>query len=332
MSESITISTKDYRSDIVLNLHMTLGGVTVNVPQHDFLLRFFTENNARHYDCGRIKGELLHCATDDEDSTLLTCYIKNHGLGCGMLQCTYIDMSPNDGMEDGVQRTFSVNNINLELVDDISDDTQAIDGTIVADIVSALTLMESSRLLNIASISYFQSTADDGYNVATVTQNDGTEHQWQIKNGSKGEMGPQGLKGEQGDQGVGFASASSPATADGTWHITLTNGDTVTIDLNHVHPQYETVSPITNAASGALTVNEYRDFGSVSALTVTLTGGTMANYDLYKFAFTCASDSTTLTLPSGVKLPVDMEMEMAAGRRFECIIDYANCLTFNCWD
>lgn len=91
------------------------------------------------------------------------------------------------------------------------------------------------------------------------------------------------------------------------------------------------VSPITNAA-GALTVNEYRDFGTVSALTVTLTGGTMANYDLYKFAFTCASDSTTLTLPSGVKLPVDMEMEMATGRRFECVIDYANCLTFNCWD
>lgn len=92
------------------------------------------------------------------------------------------------------------------------------------------------------------------------------------------------------------------------------------------------VSPITNAASGALVVNEYRDFGSVSALTVTLSGGTMANYDLYKFAFTCASDATTLTLPSGVKLPVDMEMKVSAGRRFECVIDYASCLTFNCWD
>jgi len=140
------------------------------------------------------------------------------------------------------------------------------------------------------------------------------------------------FRGPEGKQGVGFASASSPATADGTWQITLTNGDTVTIDLNHVHPQYETVSPITNAASGALVVNEYRDFGTVSALTVTLDGGTMANYDLYKFAFTCASDSTTLTLPSGVKLPVDMEMEMATGRRFECVIDYAGCLTYNCWD
>ena len=102
--------------------------------------------------------------------------------------------------------------------------------------------------------------------------------------------------------------------------------------LNSILPTKQDVSPITNSASGALVVNEYRDFGRVSALTVTLTGGTMANYDLYKFAFTCASDSTTLTLPSGVKLPVDMEMEMATGRRFECVIDYANCLTFNCWD
>ena len=92
------------------------------------------------------------------------------------------------------------------------------------------------------------------------------------------------------------------------------------------------VSPITNAASGALVVNEYRDFGTVSALTVTLSGGTMTNYDLYKFAFICASDATTLTLPSGVKPPVDNDMEMSAGRRFECVIDYANCLTFNCWD
>ena len=113
------------------------------------------------------------------------------------------------------------------------------------------------------------------------------------------------------------SSSSNPVTSGGVYTALQDKQD---------------VSPITNAASGALTVNEYRDFGSVSALTVTLTGGTMANYDLYKFAFTCASNSTTLTLPSDVKLPVDMEMEMATGRRFECVIDYANCLTFNCWD
>ena len=46
------------------------------------------------------------------------------------------------------------------------------------------------------------------------------------------------FRGPTGDQGVGFASVSSPATADGTLQIKLTNGDTITIYLNHVHPQY----------------------------------------------------------------------------------------------
>lgn len=40
----------------------------------------------------------------------------------------------------------------------------------------------------------------------------------------------------RGPQGVGFGSVSS--SQDGTLIITLTNGDTITIDLNHNHPAY----------------------------------------------------------------------------------------------
>lgn len=40
----------------------------------------------------------------------------------------------------------------------------------------------------------------------------------------------------RGPQGVGFQSVASQQ--DGTVVITLTNGDTITIDLNHNHPQY----------------------------------------------------------------------------------------------
>ena len=54
--------------------------------------------------------------------------------------------------------------------------------------------------------------------------------------------------------------------------------------------------------------------------------------NISRFAFTCASDSTILTLPNNIKMPVGVQMEMIAGRRFECTIDYANCFTFNCWD
>lgn len=207
MAETI-IRTKDYRSDIVLTMHMTLGGETVNVPQHDFLLRFFTENNARHYDCGRIKGEWLHCAPDASDATLLTCYIKNHGLGCGMLQCTYIDLSPNDGMEDGVQRTFSVSGIDLELVDDASDDTQAVDGAVAIDINAVLAELHdaadaaiASQQKNIASINYIGNDADGGANTIVITLNDGTRVTGTVYNGHTGATGPQGIQGEQGPKG-----------------------------------------------------------------------------------------------------------------------------------
>lgn len=45
-----------------------------------------------------------------------------------------------------------------------------------------------------------------------------------------------GPPGAQGADGVGFQSVTS--AEDGTMVITLTNGDTITVDLNHVHPQY----------------------------------------------------------------------------------------------
>lgn len=124
--------------------------------------------------------------------------------------------------------------------------------------------------------------------------------------------------------------------------IKLANEETINVKVGSGDSQdiltaiqlKQDVSPInsTSTSTEPLRTNEYRDFGTVSALEITLDSSATNNYDLYKFAFTCASDNTTLTLPSGVKLPVDMEMVIVSGRRFECTIDYANCLTFNCWD
>ena len=44
------------------------------------------------------------------------------------------------------------------------------------------------------------------------------------------------FRGPRGASGVGFSSVSS--NQDGTLIIALTNGDTITVDLNHDHPQY----------------------------------------------------------------------------------------------
>lgn len=59
----------------------------------------------------------------------------------------------------------------------------------------------------------------------------------------------------EGVDGVGFESVSS--NQDGTLLITLTNGDTITLDLNHNHPQYpKYVYCATQAAYDAITTKE----------------------------------------------------------------------------
>lgn len=57
--------------------------------------------------------------------------------------------------------------------------------------------------------------------------------------------------------GVGFDSITTPSTPDGTMIITLTNGDTITMDLNHNHPQYpKYVYCATQAAYDAIVTKE----------------------------------------------------------------------------
>ena len=59
------------------------------------------------------------------------------------------------------------------------------------------------------------------------------------------------------EDGVGFDTIETPQTADGTTLITLTNGDTITLDLNHQHPQYpKYVYCATQADYDAITTKE----------------------------------------------------------------------------
>lgn len=60
-----------------------------------------------------------------------------------------------------------------------------------------------------------------------------------------------------GEDGVGFASVASQQ--DGTIVITLTNGDTVTIDLNHNHPQYPKYQELADEAAYEALVTKESD-------------------------------------------------------------------------
>ena len=88
-----------------------------------------------------------------------------------------------------------------------------------------------------------QDTLVSGTNIKTINQNS--------------LLGSGDLTIADGEDGVGFESISTPATADGTTQIELTNGDTITLDLNHQHPQYpKYVYCATQAAYDAITTKE----------------------------------------------------------------------------
>ena len=63
------------------------------------------------------------------------------------------------------------------------------------------------------------------------------------------------FKGPPGETGVGFQSVTS--AEDGTIVITLTSGDTITIDLNHDHLSYEEKSNKVTSLSSSSTDDEY---------------------------------------------------------------------------
>ena len=87
----------------------------------------------------------------------------------------------------------------------------------------------------------------------------GTEQPFAIWNFDGEEWADSGatVNGIIGEPGVGFASIFTPDPYDGTVIITLSNGDTITLDLNHNHPAYPRYTLLADeAAYSAITTKE----------------------------------------------------------------------------
>lgn len=67
------------------------------------------------------------------------------------------------------------------------------------------------------------------------------------------------VDGIQGEPGVGFESVASPDPADGTVIITLSNGNTITIDLSHNHPAYPRYTLLADEAAYTAIVTKEND-------------------------------------------------------------------------
>ena len=132
--------------------------------------------------------------------------------------------------------------------------------------------------------SAYQSAVDGGYQ--------GTEQEWIASL-----HGADGQDGQDGQDGVGFDSVSTPQ--DGTIVITLTDGNTVTIDLNHNHPQYYSKVVETSIPSGGLLPDVVYNLGTLTgSVTFSLAAAVTGNVNHYFWMFDTGSTAPTVTWPS----------------------------------
>lgn len=91
----------NYQSDIKIRVRFTVGGETVNIPSHDFCLRFRTQPGGTFYDCSKKDGVYKNCAPDQTNTQYLICSIDAAGFSPGSLYVELFDFVPDDSFADG---------------------------------------------------------------------------------------------------------------------------------------------------------------------------------------------------------------------------------------
>ena len=98
---------------------------------------------------------------------------------------------------------------------------------------------------------------------------------------------------------LGKTIASVTSAQDGSVVITLSSGDTYTIDLNHNHPQYYSKAVETTQPSGGFLPDVNYNLGEISGtVTFALASAVSGNLNHYYWAFDTGSTAPTVTWPS----------------------------------
>jgi hypothetical protein len=101
------------------------------------------------------------------------------------------------------------------------------------------------------------------------------------------------------DDGVGFQTITTQQ--DGTMVITLTNGDTITIDLNHQHPNYYSKVAETTQPNGGMLPDVTYKLGTLTGATIFSFAATVSgNMNHYYFTFTSGSTAVVPTWPASI--------------------------------
>lgn len=128
-----------------------------------------------------------------------------------------------------------------------------------------------------------------------------------------------GPQGEPGTPAIGFQDVTS--AEDGTIVITLTSGDTVTIDLNHEHPgYYSKISNSTQPSDGFLPDTVYNLGTITGTVTFSLAAAVSGNINHYYWMFDTDSTAPTITWPTGITWAKGSVLVPAASKHYEISI------------
>lgn len=121
------------------------------------------------------------------------------------------------------------------------------------------------------------------------------------------------------NDGVGFQTISTQQ--DGTMQITLTNGDTITVDLNHVHPQYYSKVMETVMPQGGFLPDVVYSLGVLgSNTTFSLAPMVVGNVNHYYWTFSTATTAITVTWPTKLIWVNGSVPTIAANKHYEISI------------
>ena len=127
------------------------------------------------------------------------------------------------------------------------------------------------------------------------------------------------ITGKPGADGIGLSSATSEQ--DGTVVITMTNGDTIVIDMNHSHPEY--FSKILGGAqpSGGFLPDVVYSLGTLTGtITFSLAAAVTGNVNHYFWMFDTSSTAPTITWPTGITWAAGAAPTVAASKHYEISI------------
>ena len=127
-----------------------------------------------------------------------------------------------------------------------------------------------------------------------------------------------GITGQPGEDGIGIASVGSPTPADGTVTIILSNGETITLDLNHNHDGY-----YSKVLGGAMPVGGFLpdvvySLGTLSgAITFSLASPVTGNVNHYFWMFDTGVSAPTVTWPAGLTWADGSAPTVSASKHYE---------------